>query len=115
LGPYPVTPLAKARELREETKALLRDGIEPMVHAREVEAERPAEFGNPSSEMAEELLEKSRREGLAEVTLARKHWLIGIANTDIGNKPIARIKPVDVLVPLKRVEADQNCESARRL
>jgi integrase len=114
-GPYPGTPLAKARELREEAKALLRDGTDPMAHAREVEAERQAEFGNLFSEIAEELLDKNRREGLAEVTLCKKRWLIGIANADIGNKPIARIKPIDVLVPLKRVEADGNYESARRL
>ena len=114
-GPYPGTTLAKARDLREEAKTRLRDGIDPMVHAREVEAERQAEYGNLFSEIAAELLEKNRREGLAEVTLFKKRWLIGLANADIGAKPIARIKPVDVLVPLKRVEADGNYESARRL
>jgi integrase len=114
-GVYPETSLAEARERRNEAKSLLRGGIDPIEHAREVAAQRMAEFGNPFAEIAEELLEKNRREGLAETTPSKKAWLIAIANRDIGHKPIARLKLVDVLVALKRVESDGNYESARRL
>jgi len=94
-GIYPETSLAEARERRSEAKSVLRGGIDPIEHAREVAAQRQAEFGNPFSDIAKELLEKNRREGLAETTLSKKAWLIAIANRDIGDKPIARLKPVD--------------------
>lgn len=47
--PHPRTKLAKAREESWEARTILRDGIAPIVHASEVEAQRQAEFGNPFS------------------------------------------------------------------
>ena len=49
-GIYPETSLAEARERRSEAKSVLRGGIDPIEHAREVAAQRQAEFGNPFSE-----------------------------------------------------------------
>jgi integrase len=92
-GPYPLTTLAKARERRDEAKTLLLDGIDPMVHARELEAERQTEFGNFFADIAAELLDKNRKEGPAEVTLRKKAWLVGLANKDLAYKPIALIAP----------------------
>ena len=83
IGPYPLTTLAKARQRRDAAKTLLLDGIDPMVHAREVEAERQAEFGNFFADIAAELLDKNRKEVLAEATLSKKACLVGLANKDL--------------------------------
>ncbi len=86
-GKYPVTTLARTRELREEAKALLQAGIDPIEQAREVEAVRQAEYGNLFADIAAELLDKNFQEGLAEVNRFKKRWLIGIANADLGHMP----------------------------
>ena len=49
------------------------------------------------------------------MTLSKKARPIGIGTWDLGDKQIALIKPVNVQVLLKRVEAEGNYENARRL
>ncbi|WP_339796463.1 integrase arm-type DNA-binding domain-containing protein [uncultured Hyphomonas sp.] len=115
LGAYPEISLAKAREKRAEARALLIDGIDPMQQAKIDKLERQALTEHTFSAIAEELLEKNRKEGLAETTLSKKAWLIGIANADLANMPVTQVKPAHVLVPLRKVEADGNYETARRL
>lgn len=114
-GSYPITTLARARELRDEAKALIREGIDPMLHARAEKREQEALTEHTFAKIGQELLGKNRREGLSDATLCKKAWLIGIASEDLGNMPVTKIKPVDVLVPLRKVEAAGNYETARRL
>lgn len=115
LGSYPEVSLAKARKKRTEARALLIDGIDPMQQARVDKLEQKALTEHTFSALADELLEKNRKEGLAETTLSKKSWLIGIANEDLADMPVTHIKPTHVLVPLRRVEAAGNYETARRL
>jgi integrase len=115
IGPYPDVSLAKAREKRTWARALLLDGIDPMMQAKVDKLERRALTEDTFSALAAELLDKNRREGLAEATLSKKAWLIGIANADLADLPVTQIKPTHVLVPLRKVEAEGNYETARRL
>lgn len=115
LGAYPEISLAKAREKRAEARALLIEGIDPMQQAKIDKLERQALTEHTFSAIAEELLEKNRKEGLAETTLSKKAWLVGIANADLADMPVTQVKPAHVLVPLRKVEADGNYETARRL
>ena len=115
LGSYPEISLAKAREKRAKARALLIEGIDPMQQAKIDKLERQALTEHTFSAIAEELLEKNRKEGLAETTLSKKAWLIGIANADLADMPVTQVKPAHVLVPLRKVEADGNYETARRL
>ncbi|MEM7664120.1 MAG: integrase arm-type DNA-binding domain-containing protein [Pseudomonadota bacterium] len=115
LGSYPEVSLAKARRKRTEARALLIDGIDPMQQAKVDKLEQKALTEHTFSALADELLEKNRKEGLAETTLSKKGWLLGIANEDLADMPVTQIKPTHVLVPLRRVEAAGNYETARRL
>jgi integrase len=116
LGPYPEVSLAKAREeAHRSSRILLLDGIDPMQQAKVDKLEQKALTEDTFSALAAELLDKNRREGLAEATLSKKAWLIGIANADLADLPVTQIKPTHVLVPLRRVEAAGNYETARRL
>lgn len=115
LGIYPEISLAKARELHGNARSLLRDGIDPMYQAKIDKLEQKALTEDTFSAIAAELLEKNRKEGLADATLSKKNWLIGIANEDLADMPVTLIKPTHVLVPLRRVEAEGNYETARRL
>ncbi len=65
--------------------------------------------------LAEELLSKNEREGKAAATLGKKRWLVSLAIDDLGDKTITEIAASDILVPLRRIEAQGNYETARRL
>lgn len=115
LGAYPEVSLARARERRLEAKTLLADGIDPMAKAKAEKEEQRALTEHTFAAIAAEMLAKGAKEGLAESTLSKKRWLIDTANVDLGSKPITTIAAADVLVPLRKVEALGNYESARRL
>ncbi|MDX1292206.1 MAG: integrase arm-type DNA-binding domain-containing protein [Hyphomonas sp.] len=114
-GAYPDLSLQKARERRQEARALLADGIDPSEHAKEEKAARAAVTEHTFARIADELVEKLRKEGKAEVTLAKKRWLIDTANADFGDQPITAITPPLVLKTLRKVEARGNYETAKRL
>lgn len=65
--------------------------------------------------VAEEWLEKRRREGLTEVTLEKARWLLDFAFPSLGDKKIGEIKTLELLEVLRAVEKPGRHESARRL
>lgn len=114
-GAYPEISLARARERRQEAKALLADGVDPMA---KVQADRDAVAAlneHTFALIAAELVEKLRKEAKADTTLQKKQWLIDMANRDFGNVPIREVKPAAILETLKKVEALGNYETAKRL
>lgn len=115
LGVYPHVTLSKARERREEVKAVLATGIDPAQLAKEEKAKKQAVASNTFSAVADELLAKMEREGRADATLAKTRWLMDMAKDALGSRPIAEISAAEILVPLRKVEAKGNLETARRL
>ena len=115
LGSYPETSLARAREKRQEAKGLLQDGIDPSAKAKADREERRAQLEDTFSAIAAELIERAEREGRAEITISKKRWLLGMAEADLGNKPIRDISAPDILKPLRRLEAKGHHESAVRM
>jgi integrase len=113
LGIYPMITLKQARERRDAAKRLLADKIDPSIQRR-IEKQN-ATTGNTFRPVASELLEKLEREGLAEVTLAKKRWLLDFAYSSIGDRPIDKITAPELLSVLRRVEAGGRYETARRL
>tara|TARA_R110002051_G_scaffold2830_1_gene14754 strand:+ start:206 stop:1399 length:1194 start_codon:yes stop_codon:yes gene_type:complete len=114
-GAYPEVSLARAREKRQDAKALLADGIDPMARQKADREDRAAKYEHTFSNIAAELVDKLRKEGKAETTLKKKQWLIDMANKDFGDHPIRDITPPMVLGTLRKVEALGNHESAKRL
>ena len=49
------------------------------------------------------------------MTLKKNEWTLGLAYPDLGDREIAGIKPAGILTCLRRVEAKDNYETARRL
>lgn len=114
-GAYPEVSLARAREKRQDAKALLADGIDPMAKQKSDRNERAALNEHTFANIAGELVDKLRKEGKAETTLKKKQWLIDMANKDFGAHPIRDITPPMILAVLRKVEALGNHESAKRL
>ena len=114
-GKYPATSLARAREKRMDAKTLLQDGIDPMAHAKAADDERRALAEQTFSNIADELLDKRRKEGLAPTTLDKKAWLLDMAKADLGNLPISVITAAQVLAVLRKPESAGKLETAKRL
>lgn len=114
-GAYPEVSLARAREKRHEAKVLLADGIDPMEKAKADKAERAAVDENTFSRLADELMDKKRKEGLAETTLGKKQWLLDFAISDFGDFPIRDLTAAKILPTLMKQQDKGNYETAKRL
>jgi len=58
---------------------------------------------------------KAGKEGRAPATMDKIEWLLGMANTDFGRKPMAEITSPMVLACLRKAEAKGIYETAKRL
>jgi integrase len=115
LGVYPAIGLKEAREAREAAKRLLADGRDPSQTKRTDRLNKAVASSNTFDAIAAELLDKKRREGRAEQTLAKIEWLLSLARPSIGSRPVAEITASEVLAALRTVEARGRHETARRL
>jgi integrase len=88
LGTYPETSLANARRSRDDLKALLQQGIDPSYHRK---LHRHVQGLNTFRSLSDEFVAKITREGQAERTVP------------------------ELLVVLKKLEAREHYESAKRL
>ena len=110
LGAYPELSLAEARIKREDAKRVLRAGSDPAVAAR-----RAPKPGDTFKDVAQEFLAKCRAEGLSEITLQKKEWLLEFAYPQMGSRRLSDIQAVDVLGVLQEVERRGRYETTRRL
>ncbi len=119
IGPYGKEPagipLEAARKRRDEAAGLLREGVDPSTRKRQVKAARAEANANTFEVVADELLAKKKREGVAAATAAKLEWLLGIAKADLGALPIADISAGEVLRVLRPLEAASKLETAKRL
>jgi Arm DNA-binding domain len=110
-GVYPTISLSDARAQRDAARKHLADGVDPAVQRKLEKQARVVTFRL----VADELLDKMRREGRAEATLAKTRWLLEFAFSDIGDRPISKIIAQELLNVLRKIEARGNYETARRL
>jgi hypothetical protein len=114
-GQYPHVPLTEARRLRDEARALIREGRDPSIEKKQRSAERQMRTVNTFEEWA-------RRWH----TASKKHWTPRYAGQVLGRlerdafPSIGRVPVADVTVPmilelLQRVEARGAIEGAHRL
>ena len=115
IGAYPTISLAKAREKRDDAKTSLADGLDPSSLKRQKKLTASILGANTFKALAEELIEKAKREGRAPITIAKTEWLLGMAYAELGNRPIAEITPAEVLAILQQVEGKGHNETATRL
>ncbi|WP_305989285.1 integrase arm-type DNA-binding domain-containing protein [Roseibium sp. MMSF_3544] len=115
LGAYPYVSLAAARQKRELAKGQLADGIDPSQQKKVEKAEAKVAHGNTFGAIADELLKKEAREGRAKSTLDKKQWVLSLARPALERRPIKDVTASEILAVLRKVEAQGNYETARRL
>lgn len=114
IGRYPETSLFEARMGRDKARVQLKAGSDPGEAKRLEKLEK--EFPGDSFEIvANEYLEKLKREGCAEATLTKNTWLLDFAIPTLGSRSVSDIRPIEILTILRRVEKRGKYESARRL
>jgi integrase len=115
LGAYPQITLAEARAARDAARRQLAHAIDPNVAKRQARIEASIRASNSFAVVAEELIEKKAREGLAEPTLEKMRWFVKLLGTDFGKRPVADITPHELLHELQKHERRGRLETANLL
>ena len=114
IGAYPAVSLALAREKREEAKILLAQGSDPSQAKQDAKRKLREATSNSFRVIAEEFLDKLRREERAPTTLSKIEWMLGLVYGEIGEKPIREITASHILDALRTIERRGRHETARR-
>jgi len=115
LGSYPEITLAEARAARDAARRQLAHSIDPNSAKRQAQIEASIRASNSFSSVAEELIEKKTREGLAEPTLEKMRWFVKLLGIDFGKRPITEITPQELLHELRKHERRGRLETANLL
>ena len=115
LGVWPEVGLAEAREKRDAARKRIAEGVDPGAEKRLRKIRAQFDANNSFKSVAEEWITKITREGRADITVEKIHWLLGMAYPFIGDRPINQIEALEVLAVLRKLEATGRYESARRM
>ncbi|SDA25604.1 integrase arm-type DNA-binding domain-containing protein [Sphingomonas sp. NFR15] len=115
IGQWPSLSLADARDKCRDARREIATGIDPVLEKKRAKIVAQFSVATSFKEVAIEWLAKCEREGLAEITLGKIRWLLGMAYPLIGSHPINAITPIEALAVLRKIEAKGNYESARRM
>jgi len=114
LGVYPVVPLAKARDKRDQARTALADGIDPseVKKARKLAAKQEAadSFRVIATEWFNTKMKGCSKSHRDRTKRALKKDLF----PQIGPRPIAQLSAPEVLRALKKIEARGAVETAHR-
>jgi len=104
LGSYPETSLSDARRLRDEARALVKRGIDPVRERQQEKALAVVAAGNTFEVAAELYIDRARAKGrsLKTVTRMERHKRQAAS---LADRPIASIKPHEVLAVVKDLAA----------
>ncbi len=114
LGAYPVIGLKEARRLSEDARRKVAEGVDPAQEKQETKAAAKIGADNRFEVIAEEFIDKRQQEGLADTTLVKARWFLALLKPALGKRPIADIKPPELLAALKKIEKAGHRESAKR-
>ncbi len=113
LGSYPEVGLAEARRKRDEARAKIREGIDPLADRKREKLVARYNAANTFGDIAREYIDKMVAEGLADTTTMKANWLLDQL-APIAKRPVTDLKPLDIFAALKRIEAKGKYETARR-
>lgn len=115
IGSYPEISLADARRRRDEARELIATGIDPSREKQQAKHRAKVNAANTFGEIAQEFIDKRRREGLSTSTADKSEYYISRMGPAVGRLPISEITAPDLLAMLRRIEAKGNYETARRV
>ena len=115
LGVYPEVSLKDARDRRDEARRELAGGADPAALRKAAKAQAEHEASNTLQAVAEDWL-KHQAASWAPVTLAAiESSFKADVYPEIGGRPMAQIKPREVVAVVKAIEARGAAEAAARV
>jgi integrase len=115
-GIYPDVSLADARARRDEARLKLRQGVDPSIVVKAEKLAVAATTANTFRAVAADWFQKKMvKEGKSPSTLKKSRWVQGILNDGIGDRAINEIEAPELLVVLRRVEAQGKYATVKRL
>ncbi|WP_170308141.1 tyrosine-type recombinase/integrase [Aurantiacibacter suaedae] len=115
LGAYPDVSLSKARQKRDEARELIADGQDPSREKQRAKLRAREAAGHTFGEIAKELLEKRKREGMAPRTVEKTEYFLSVLNPALGTLPVSDITAPEVLAVVRRFDVRGKHETANRL
>src|SRR5690606_14309081 len=115
LGTYPDVSLAEARKRRDQAREQIAAGKDPSREKQQARHLAKVAAANTFGGVAQEFIDKRRREGLSASTADKSEYYISRMGPAFARLPISSITPPDVLAVLRRIEAKGNYETARRV
>jgi len=113
-GSYPEISLKDARDLRDKARSLVANGVDPADKKRRDKRAAKVSASNTFSAVAKEYIAKNRRDGLADATVTKREWFLGLVERRLGGRPVAEIQPFELLDAVRPFEAAKNDEKAHR-
>ena len=115
IGTYPEVGLAEARKRRDRAREQLAAGADPSREKQQAKYRAQLDAANTFGAIAQEYIDKRRREGLSTSTSDKSEYYIGRMGSAFARLPLSSITPPDILAVLRRIEAKGNYETARRV
>ena len=115
IGVYPAVSLADARKAREKAKELLAKEIDPSTAKRQAKATSASAAQNTFEAVALAWLKNTAAKRTPATAARIERWLQVDVFPQIGDVPIASIKPVAMRAMLDKVEARGVVDTARRI
>jgi integrase len=115
LGSYPSVSLKQVRQTLIEQRTLLASGIDPSHERKMKRLQVQLSVETTFKAVGEEYIVKMEKEGRATATLIKARWMLDILSADLASRPIAEVKPLEMLQVLKDLEKKGHLETARKV
>ena len=115
LGRYPDVSLKEARRRRDLARQTLAMGIDPVEEKKQEAIQAELDAANSFDAVGKDYLDKMGRDGREAVTINKSRWLLSLFGKDLADRPIADIKPAELLKALQVIENKGHHETARRM
>ena len=114
LGRYPTVSIGDARKQRDQARSQIGVGVDPGLQRQQDKLIAKLGAGNTFGVIAEEFIEqKFCKEGRADQTITKVRWQLTKFRS-IAKRPIAEIKPQEILAALLPLQNMGNHETAKR-
>ena len=115
IGVYPAVSLAQARKARDDAKAQLAQGVDPSTAKREAKATSASAAQNTFEAVALAWLKSTSAKRTPATAAKIARWLQVDVFPQIGDMPIASIKPMTMRALMDKIEARGVVDTARRI
>ncbi len=117
-GPFPDISLKSARAKRDEARALVAEGVDPLERRREQKLKTKLTAEHSFASVAREFIAKRANDGdnaISDATRHKTEWLLSLIEPKLGRVPVSEITAPLLLASLREIQDSGRRETARRL